>query len=143
MSHLTNARNQILPLLNAVPLAVALPVFVAADSYVQPLDSMAPGVPFGLVLRGTIASERIGRAVYRKRVTTVAIVRCKIRAGEGPIFTTDQFYQYCESLIESVEAASSSLKIMKAEAEVIQDPEEFIRAGVSSSLLRFETWVIE
>jgi hypothetical protein len=124
MSHLTNARNQILPLLNAVTIAVPLPVFVAADSSVQPLDSLAPGVPCAIVLRGTINSERIGRNVWRKRVTTIAIVRCKIKAGEGPLASTDQFYDYCEALIESVDAASPSLKIMKAEAEVIQDPDE-------------------
>jgi hypothetical protein len=143
MSHLTNARNQILPLLNDVVVDVPIPVFVVADSSVQPLDSLAPSVPYGIVLRGTIASERIGRNVWRRRVTTIAIVRCKIRAGEGPLYSTNLFYDYCEALIQSVEAASPSLKIMKAEAEVIQDPEEFIRAGVSSSLLRFETWVIE
>ena len=143
MSHLTNARNAILPLLNAVTISVPLPVFVAADSSIQPLDSLAPGVPYGLVLRGTINSERIGRNVWRKRVTTIAIVRCKIKGGDGPLLNSDDFYGYCEALIQAVDYAPQSLKIMKAEAEVIQDPEEYIRAGVSSSLLRFETWVIE
>lgn len=143
MSALIQARNQILPLLNAVPINVAAPVFESADSHVMALDSMPLGIPAGLVLCGTITSERIGRNVFRRRVTTVAIVRCKIRGGEGLFVATEEFYDYCEALIRSVEAASPSLKIMRAEAEVIQDPEEFIRAGVSSSLLRFETWVIE
>jgi hypothetical protein len=143
MSHLTTARDTILGLLNEYPLQVPSPVFQEADSSVHHLDSLEPGYPYGLVLRGTITSERIGRNVFRRRVTTIAIVRCKIRFGVGLIPNTDEFYSYCERLIESVEAASPSLKIMKAEAEVIQDPDEFIRAGVSSSLLRFETWVIE
>jgi hypothetical protein len=143
MSHLLSVRRTILPLLNAVPINVSAPVFEEAYSHVQSLESLPNGIPVGLVLCGTISSERIGRSVFRRRVTTVAIVRCKIRAGEGAFVLEEEFFDYCEQLVQSVEAASPSLKIMKAEAEVIQDPEEFIRAGVSSSLLRFETWVIE
>ena len=103
------------------------------------VKALQDGFPRGAVFPGGLKTERIARGRFHRRVTTFVLIRAKCEAGlEFP--TVDDFHAFVELVQEAIEGIVSPVKVTDAQIEIPIDQEEFTEFGISTALLKVETY---
>ena len=135
-SILEQCKLAVVEVFNTVPVSALAPVFVASDNSIQDLAVFNDLEPRGVVMAGSLVTERIGRGVFRRNAITVAILRCK---SGGVFISAADFRSYVEELQAAIEFGVPEIRVTRATIDVSLDPDEFSQAGICTAMLTVES----
>jgi len=135
-SILETCKAAVVETFNNVPIDSLVPVFRGADSSIQNLEIFHDLQPRGVVMAGSLVTERIGRGVFRRNAITVAILRCK---PGGVLVDPAAFRSYVEELQGAIEFSVPEIRVMRCTIDVSLDPDEYSQAGICTAMITVES----